>query len=213
MLRVVEYLYQNRDKDTLLHSALKQSFKIKDNKKLLVLSCEYIQFLDNLSNYTDDEDVKKIIKDIQKIFISTNLEKPIKTFNKYLTLGHFSTLKMLYEMVKNKDEFKISADIKTLLTQLKEFDTDIAIKLIEILEEFDIEFKLIGNRAYEKLYIKLMGIIILYKDEIKNSSNNFKNIVNNLLNKVTFATKIIKTIKELSFESKNLIEIIGDYNG
>ena len=211
MLRVVEFIVNYPTKTALLSSVLKKAFEVKTDKELLLARCDYVKMLNTLKNLSDEKEIKATISDIQAVFAKSNLERPLKTLN--ISIAHISTLKAMYQIFVSSNEFSIFVDIKTLLTQLKEFDTDIAIKLIEILEEFDIEFKLIGNRAYEKLYIKLMGIIILYKDEIKNSSKNFKNIVNNLLNKVTFATKIIKTIKELSFESKNLIEIIGDYNG
>ena len=207
MIKIIDYIASYKDKNTMLSSVLKNAFNIKTDKELLFARADYIKMLDNLKSLSQDKETIEIIDEIIKIFSNNNLEKPITHIN--LSKGHIATIKILYQMFKNSQDFQIKVDLKELLKKVKNFDSDVALEIITALEEFDIEFQIIGNRAYEKLYIKLLGIFVLYKDDIKNSPQPFKDILEQILNKVDFAKKIINSTKELTNSIKSLIEIIN----
>jgi hypothetical protein len=207
MIKIIDYIASYKDKNTMLSSVLKNAFNIKTDKELLFARADYIKMLDNLKSLSQDKETIEIIDEIIKIFSNNNLEKPTTHIN--LSKGHIATIKILYQMFKNSQDFQIKVDLKELLKKVKNFDSDVALEIITALEEFDIEFQIIGNRAYEKLYIKLLGIFVLYKDDIKNSPQPFKDILEQILNKVDFAKKIINSTKELTNSIKSLIEIIN----
>ncbi|SFP61180.1 hypothetical protein [Hydrogenimonas thermophila] len=205
MISVIRELLEAKDSGKTLTLALKDAFGVSSDRELLLARAEYLKRLERLKAFSDDEDVAEILDEIARLFSTTNSDIALKSSD--ISKAHLATLSALYKHFTNSMEFKIYVDIGFLSEELKEFDLHLAKEILEALKEFDLEFKLIGNSAYEKLYVKLLGLFALYKDELQ-SSSEFKTLLSRLFERVEFAKKVINSAKELTASSIELLNLL-----
>jgi len=207
MIEYFKVIYKNRSANLTLLAVLKQAFNENDDIKLLRLRCETIKELEAIEEELEleKEDIE-ILNDLKRLLLQSNLDKPIREFSHLITKGHFVALKSIYRLFETSLNLQTKIELEEIYKNLPKEDKDFLNELKTTLDDFFIEFRIKGNRAYKSLYLRIIGILALYKEEIKNSKH--KDIFASVLQKAEFGAKFTETLLKIGNNSKKLLEMI-----
>jgi len=207
MIKIFKTIYENRNSNLTLFSVLEKAFDEKDTIKLLRLRCETLKELESIEAELNLEDEEaEILNDLKLLLLQSNLDKPIKQLSHLITKGHFTTLKYIYKLFETSLNLQTKTELEEIYKNLPKEDKEFLNELKIALDDFFIEFRVKGNRAYKTLYLKIIGILALYKEDIKTSKH--KSIFQEVLQKAEFGAKFSETLLQIGNNSKNLLEMI-----
>ena len=176
---IIDYICDNISSEKSIQSILKKAFKEQDPLKLLkkrALLIDHCRHVLKELNYTEEETLP--FNDIYKILLFNNLDaQSDRGHGLHLTPTHkimFRTTFKMYGIIKKTSEVKeILEASKALKHQVVEEDETLTQQQKEILNDvFNIvheakeEHEMIGNLAINKLYERLIGKALIYKEEL-----------------------------------------------
>jgi len=207
MIKIFKVIYENRNSNLTLFSVLEKAFDEKNTLKLLRLRCETLKELESIDEELNLENEEaEILNDLKILLLQSNLDKPINNLSHLITKGHFTTLKYIYKLFETSLNLQTKTELEEIYKNLPKEDKDFLNELKTALDDFFIEFRVKGNRAYKSLYLKVIGILALYKEDIKTSKH--KDIFALVLQKAEFGAKFSETLLKIGDNSKKLLEMI-----
>lgn len=207
MTKIFEIIYQNRESNIVLLSVLKKAFNENDEKKLLKLRCNLLKELDLIEleiELTQPE--QEVLNDLKSILIQSNLEKNVKSISNLITTAHLATISSLYRSFTQQVNYITKNELEEIYENLPNEDKDFLNELKSALDDFFIEFRIKGNRAYKSLYLRIIGILALYKEDIKNSKH--KDIFASVLQKAEFGVRFTENLATIANNSKKFLDIL-----
>ena len=210
MIKVFKSIYENRNSNLTLLAVLKEAFNEQNTIKLLKLRCETLKEFEAIEIELDlEKEEVEILNDLKLLLLQSNLDRPIKNFSNLITKGHFATIKTIYKLFSTSLNLQTKIELEEIYKNLPKEDEEFLNELKLALDDFFIEFRVKGNRAYKSLYLRVIGILALYKEDIKNS--NHKDIFASVLQKAEFGVKFTESLISIADNSKKLLNIIiGD---
>jgi len=207
MIDIFRVIYENKDSNLTLYSVLKKAFNENDNIKLLKLRCETIRELEALEEELNlEKEEIEVLNDLKILLLQSNLDRPIREFSNLITKAHFVALKTIYRLFETSLNLQTKIELEEIYKNLPKEDKEFLNELKTALDDFFIEFRVKGNRAYKSLYLRVIGILALYKEDIKNSKH--KDIFASVLQKAEFGVKFTESLTAIANNSKRLLEIL-----
>jgi len=207
MIEVFRVIYENRNENLTLFAVLKKAFNENDIINLLKLRCETIRELDALEEELGlEKEEIEILDDLKILLLQSNLDRPVKDFSHLITKAHFVALKTTYKLFETSLNMQTKQELEEIYKTLPQEDKEFLEELKIALDDFFIEFRIKGNRAYKTLYLKIIGILAVYKEDIRNSE--YKNIFATILEKAEFGVRFTESLATIANNSKRLLEIL-----
>lgn len=206
MIEVFKTIYENKSSHLTLLAVLKKAFDEEDNIELIKLRCQTIRELEAIEEELEIEQEEiDILNDLKVLLLQTNLDRPIHQLSNLITKGHYATIKTIYKLYSTSLNIQTKQELEEIYKNLPKEDIEFLDELKLALDDFFIEFKVRGNKAYKTLLLKVTGILALYRTEIMKSK--YKDIFKDIYQKLEFATNFSDTLYKIANNGKRLIEL------
>jgi len=210
MTEIVEAISRGLiDGKSTVREALAAGFGVEDDVALLRARALTVQHLEEiLAQVEHDEEVAEVVEQFCQILARSNLDH---RNNIVWGRAHLATMKMLLRSYRQSEGVKISLEIGRIIEEIRALDADerqreMLEEIFTAIEEFHEAHPISGEKAYNALFLRLIGILAIYHDVFRNAPGPMKKKIATLL-------KTVGQAKELSEAAVAIGQNVGKLIG
>jgi len=167
--------------------------------------------------YDTDEIDKAVIDEVCQGFCYLRLSDKMEMIGKYFTKPHVMSMLYLQKLYRGSEHYNNIEIVKVLANNLRdalheedvtEESKKVLLEIVEVLEESTRMYGLYGDRAMQRLFDILSGIIVLHKETLLNiKSEKVKKILYQIYTKVSMMNKITDTLLSVGKKLHGVLEL------
>ena len=202
--RIVETVTEGIAQNRTLLDIFRDAYKAEEPEILLKMRAHTLSRLETLALQEGIEDEERAVVDafIQIVSHPCLKETAQKASLTWWSKAHAVALKLLLKRYGEDGGVRIVAEIEEAIAGLREEAKDgqeaAFVKALEdAVDGFEVCYAIEGNRAYKHLVVQIVGIVMLYKESIKNASPDFRQRVKKIVEIIIHADKLVDALSHL----------------